>query len=270
LSQLEFDQQAAEQLEAIYLKGDAVRRRGIVRRALAASPGERVLDVGCGPGFYCAELLEEVGHTGSVVGVDGSPAMLALAARRCGAHPNVELLEGDAVSLPVEDATFDAALSVQVQEYVADATAGMAELHRALRPGGRALVFDSDWDTLSLQEDATGLTDRVLRAWDEHLAHRSLPRTLAGRLRAAGFEDVRMTAYPFATIEFDDDSYGAGLTPFIGAFVAGRQGITEEEADAWVAGQRRLGERGDFYFAITSFCFTARKGAQGESTSVRE
>jgi arsenite methyltransferase len=261
MSQLVFDEQAAKQLEAVYYIGDAVRRRRIVRQALAAAPGERVLDVGCGPGFYCAELLEDVGSSGSVVGVDGSPAMLALAARRCGAHPNVELLEGDALAVPVADTSFDAVLSVQVQEYVADVGAGLAELWRTLRPGGRALVFDCDWATLSLRADETGLTERVLAAWDEHLAHPSLPRTLAPRMRAAGFEDVSMTAHAFATVEFDADSYGPALTPFIGDFVAGRHGITDEEAAAWVAGQRELGERGDYYFAIVQFCFTARKPA---------
>jgi hypothetical protein len=68
-----------------------------------------------------------------------------------------------------------------------------------------------------------------------------------------------MEAYPFVTIEFDRDSYGAAVVPFIGAFVAGRQGIAEEEAQAWVAEQRRLGERGEFYFAVIQSCFTARK-----------
>jgi hypothetical protein len=69
-----------------------------------------------------------------------------------------------------------------------------------------------------------------------------------------------MTAHPFATDAFDRDSYGAALVPFIGAFVAGRQGVTEPEAQAWVTEQRALGERGEFYFAVTQFCFTARRG----------
>lgn len=258
-SQLEFDEEAARAIEAMYVIEDAVRRRRIVREALGASAAEKVLDAGCGPGFYCAELLDEVGPSGSVVGVDGSPAMLALAARRCAGRPNVDLREGDATALPVPDGAFDAAISVQVQEYVADLTAGLGELHRVVRPRGRVLVFDIDWETLSIHSGDPPLTSRVLRAWDEHLAHPSLPRTLAPRLRAAGFEDVRMTAHAFATIAFDPEAYGAALVPFIGTFVAGRDGITEGEAQAWVSEQRALGERGEFSFAVVQSCFTARK-----------
>ncbi len=184
-TQLVFDQEAARRIELIYLIGDAARRRRIVREALAASAGERILDVGCGPGFYCVELLEDVGPSGSVVGVDSSAAMLALAARRCAGFDNIELQEADATALPVEDGGFDAAISVQVQEYVRDIDAGLAELHRSLRPGGRVLVFDIDWETLSVHGEPR-LSRRVLDAWDEHLAHRSLPRTLAP---AAGVGD---------------------------------------------------------------------------------
>jgi hypothetical protein len=68
-----------------------------------------------------------------------------------------------------------------------------------------------------------------------------------------------MQAHPFATVEFDPDSYGAALVPFMGAFVAGRGGITDAEAQAWVEGQRTLGERGEFSFACVQYCFTARK-----------
>ena len=259
MSQLVFDDDAASRIEAMYRIGDAERRRAIVRAALGAAPGERVLDVGCGPGFYCAELLDDVTPSGAVVGVDGSAAMLALAVRRCAGHDNVVLREADATALPVDDASFDAVLSVQVQEYVSDVTGSLGELHRALRPGGRALVFDIDWATLSIHSRDEARTERVLRVWDEHLAHRSLPRTLAARLRAAGFEDVRMAAHPFATFAFDGNSYGAVLIPFIGAFVPGRGGVTEEEAQAWVAEQRELGDRGEFFCAITQFCFTARR-----------
>jgi SAM-dependent methyltransferase len=252
---LEFDDEGARRIERMYEIGDAVRRRSIVREALAAAPGERILDAGCGPGFYCAELREDVGSSGAVVGVDSSAPMLALAARRCDA----ELREGDATALPAESGAFDAALCVQVLEYVPDVAAALAELHRVLRPGGRALVFDIDWGTLSVHSEDEARNARVLRAWDEHLAHPGLPRTLAARLRAAGFEDVMLSAHAFATIAFDPETYGAAMVPFIGAFVPGRQGVSESEARAWQAEQVRLGERGEFSFAVVQSCFTARK-----------
>jgi SAM-dependent methyltransferase len=261
VSQLVFDEDAARAIESMYFIGDALRRRAFVRERLGAQPGERIVDIGCGPGFYCAELAEEVGPSGSIVGVDGSASMLALAERRCAELPNVELVEGEATAVPVPDGSFDAAISVQVQEYVPEIGASLAEMLRVLKPGGRALIWDIDWATASVSGERER-SERVMRAWDEHLAHPSLPRTLSRELRAAGFEDVVMTAHAFATNAFDtDEYYGPTLIPFIAEFVGGRQGITPEDAEAWVAEQRELGERGEFYFAVTQTCFTARKPA---------
>jgi arsenite methyltransferase len=149
MAQLVFDDRLAAQLETLYRTRDVLRRRRLVREALAAGPGERVLDVGCGPGFYVAELLEQVGPAGSVTGVDASPQTLALAQRRTEGAANVELHLGDATDLPVGDGAFDAALSVQVLEYVAGLDAALGELHRVLRPGGRLVIWDVDWSTVS-------------------------------------------------------------------------------------------------------------------------
>ena len=182
MSQLEFDESIAGTLDALYRTRDVVRRRQLVRDALGVASGERVVDVGCGPGFYVAELLAQVGPEGSAVGIDNSQAMLAIAAHRCRGHDNVAFHEADATSLPVEDASFDAALSVQVLEYVADVPAALAEIYRALRPGGRLVVWDVDWATVSMHTADPARTERILRSWDGHLAHRSLPQTLTGQL----------------------------------------------------------------------------------------
>ena len=111
---------------------------------------------GCGPGFYVAELLDEVGPDGSIVGLDVSPTMLAVAAKRSEGKPNVAFHEADATALPVGDGEFDAALCVQVLEYVPDPSAALRELHRALRPGGRVLVWDVDWATVSWHSSDPG------------------------------------------------------------------------------------------------------------------
>jgi arsenite methyltransferase len=259
MTQLVFDAGLAEQLEVVYRSRDILRRRALIREALGARPGERILDVGCGPGFYVAELLDEVGREGSVVGVDGSAAMLAVAAHRCHGRANVAFHEADVLSLPVESAGFDGAISVQVLEYVQEVEAALAEMHRTLRPGGRLVVWDVDWETVSWRSSDLDRMARLLRDWDAHLAHPSLPQTLTAQLRAAGFADVQMEGHAFATNEFSGDSYGGALVPVIERYVAGRGEIGEDELSAWVAEQRELGERGEFYFACVQFGFTATK-----------
>jgi SAM-dependent methyltransferase len=263
VSQLVFDEDSARQIEDLYRIRDAARRRRLVRAALGAKRGERVLDAGCGPGFYCVEIAEEVGPDGSVVGVDGSRAMLALAERRCAGRANIDLREGDVLALPLEDASVDAAICVQVLEYVDDATAALAEIRRCLRPGGRIVVWDVDWATLSMNADDPARTARVLRAWDTHLTHRSLPRTLPARLRAAGFEDVGAEGHAFTTFALDPETYGGANVQLVAGFVAGREGVDEPETEAWLAEQRDLDERGEFSFAVIQFCFTATNAGGG-------
>jgi arsenite methyltransferase len=257
VSQLVFDESLAEQLEVLYHTQDLLRRRRLVREALAAAPGDRILDVGCGPGFYTAELLDEVGPEGSLVGVDSSPQMLAVAAHRCEGKGPVAFHQADVLSLPAQDASFDRALCVQVLEYVPDVPAALAEMHRALRPGGRLVVWDVDWATVSWHSSDPDRMARVLRAWDAHLAHPSLPRTLTAQLRAVGFEDVQMEGHAFAANEFSPESYGGALVPVLERYVAGRDEIGDEERKGWVAEQRELDERGEFFFVCVQFGFTA-------------
>ncbi len=260
MNRLEFDDRVVKQLEEAYEKRDMRRRRQLVHEALAPAPGERILDVGCGPGFYVAELLDAVGPEGSVVGLDGSPASLAVAAARSEGRGNVAFLEADATSLPVADAEFHAALSVQVLEYVPDATAALREIHRALRPGGRIVVWDVDWATVSMRSADEERMKRVLAAWDSHLTHPSLPQTLTSRLREAGFEEIRMEGHAFATTELSPETYGGFLVDFAGRFVADQGLVEAGEASAWADEQHGLAERGDFYFACIQFCFAAQRG----------
>jgi arsenite methyltransferase len=261
MTQLSFDAATAKALERAYHKRDMLRRRRHVRDALAAATGERILDIGCGPGFYVRELLDEVGPSGSIVGVDASPDMLGLARQRCEGHGNVTFRHGEATELPVDDGGFDAALCVQVMEYVPDPPAALAEIYRALRPGGRALVWDVDWSTVWWHTADPVRMRRVLSAWDEHLVHPSLPRRLGAYLRAAGFVDVAVAGHSFATVDYDDESFAVLMLGMAADFVPGRGGVTEDEAAAWMAEQRDLAERGEFFFQGTQFCFTARRPA---------
>ena len=71
--------------------------------------------------------------------------------------------------------------------------------------------------------------------------------------------EAAIEAHPFATGEFDEDAYGVATMRIIRAFVGANTSIGEEEAEAWEAEQVELGERGEFFFGCTQFCFSARR-----------
>lgn len=143
-SGIQFDAETAQRIERVDETSDAARRRRAVLAALELAPGERVIDIGTGPGFVAREACEIVGSGGRVLGVDTSEPMLDLARRRCSSWPYAEFQSGNATQLPAEDGSFDAAVSVQVFEYVANVEMALAEMHRVLRPGGRAVVMSTD------------------------------------------------------------------------------------------------------------------------------
>jgi SAM-dependent methyltransferase len=186
--------------------------------------------------------------------------MLDLARRRCEEFDNVTFKQGDIMSIPVEDESFDRAVCVQVLEYVAPATAALSEIKRTLRPGGRVVIWDIDWGTVVWHSSDGDLTEQILKAWDQHLAHPSLPRSLAPRLREAGFGEVEATGHVFSTIStLDPETYGAAIIPLIASYVTSNGLIDDNAVKTWVDDQRSLSEKGEFYFAGVQFCFSAVK-----------
>jgi arsenite methyltransferase len=179
---MQYDSEAASRLDRAYATTDVAAQRAESRRSLRAREGESILDPGSGPGFLACELAQEVGPTGRMLAVDISGDMNSIASRRvaaAGLADRVAVIEGDASSLPFADATFDAAVSTQVLEYLADPDAALHQLLRVLRPGGRLVIVDTDWDSLVWAATDRGRAARVAAAWNEHLPDPYLPRSVA-------------------------------------------------------------------------------------------
>ena len=177
------------------------------RRAAAAAtrvgPGMSAIDVACGTGALTRELARRVGPAGRVVGVDASARMLERA--RPGRGEWIEYVRADALALPGDDASFDAATIAFGLRNVPDYERCLAEMVRVTRPGGRIVVLEL--------ATPTGLVGRALAAtWFERIvptlgraagradAYRYLPHSVrsfprphavAELMRAAGLRDVR-------------------------------------------------------------------------------
>ena len=131
-----------DRMNTLMTLGSDRRWRRLAVEATRLRPGDSVIDVACGTGRLSAALAERVGPFGRVVGVDLSPAMIDLARRT---NPDVVQLEfqvGNALRLPADDATFDAATIAFGLRNLADFEAGFRELARVVKPGGRVVCLE--------------------------------------------------------------------------------------------------------------------------------
>jgi SAM-dependent methyltransferase len=102
--------------------------------------GQRVLDIGCGPGALTGELVARLGPD-AVAAVDPSPPFVAAARER---HRGVDVRRGPPEALPFDDRVFDVALAQLVVHFMADPVAGLREMARVTQPGG--VIAACVWD----------------------------------------------------------------------------------------------------------------------------
>ncbi|TNY36475.1 methyltransferase domain-containing protein [Thermomonospora catenispora] len=160
----------------------------------------RVLDVACGTGVVALAVARRSGADARVTGVDSNEAMLAVArllAGHAGTAASVEWVRASAERLPFADRAFDLVYCQQGLQFLADAAAGVAQMRRVLRPGGRAgvAVWRGPEHHVPFHE--------IAAIWDEYLGHGlgavlrvpfSGPQGSALRalFQSAGFTDVRL------------------------------------------------------------------------------
>lgn len=195
-------------IDALNLFSDAYGSAAL--DALVVQPGERIVDIGCGPGTTAVELAERVGPDGEVIALDISEAMVAAAQRRAerAGATNVRCMVGDLERNSVDDRGLDAAYSRFGVMFFVDPVAAFSNVARSLKPSGRLAcsvwgpLGDNPWMFVPTLAAAGPLAaDLALPGPDEpgpfSLAD---PGRIVSVLEAAGFVNIDVSAVASARV----------------------------------------------------------------------
>ncbi len=160
------------------------RKRAV--KLTGVGPGDRVLDVATGTGKVAADLHRTVQPGGSVLGVDISPAMIRVAQKQFGERTGLTFVVGDALALPTEDGSFDAATIAFGMRNLPDYGRGFAELARSVRPGGRVVCLEI--------ARPTSRPARILQFWFDKIV--PIVGRVAGQGGAYGYLVRSVKGYP--------------------------------------------------------------------------
>lgn len=220
------------------------------------APGQRVLDVGCGPGTLTADLAARVAPGGEVVGVDVADDVVDEARRHAAevGAANVTFRAGDVRGLGLPERSFDVVHAHQVLQHVEDPVGLLVHMGRLARPGGVVAARDSDYGSFAWAPDDAGL-DRwgeVYRAVTlRNRAESNAGRYLLGWAQRAGLRDVTYSSstWTFATPAdraWWSDLWAERAVASSFAEQAVGYGIcTRDELDDMAAAWRRWGAAGD-------------------------
>lgn len=221
---------------------------------VGATSGQRVLDVGCGPGAFVAELVERVG-AGTVSAVDPSPTFVAAARSR---FPGIDVREASAEDLPFEVGTFDVVGAQLVVHFMADPERGIAEMTRVARPDG--IVAATVWDFVGgrapvspFWEAATSVVPHVV---DESGLAGAGQGQLTSLFASVGLLDIEESALSISVRHETFDEWWEPFTLGVGPAGAAAGSFGPAELDA-VRG-RCLGLLGDGPFTLTAAAWAAR------------
>lgn len=177
-------------------------------KKLRVRPGNKVLDVGCGPGTDTIPLARQVGPSGQIIGVDNDNMMIAEAeqrAQKAGVSDWVIHKTADALELPFESDYFDACRAERLFEHLLNPAKALSEMVRVTKSGGWIVVLDSDWGTFSIDANETETERRLVHFFTEHSLNNGYSgRQLYRLFKQQGLVDistqmcgVTLTDYPF-------------------------------------------------------------------------
>jgi len=255
----QYDEDYSRQQKSFALAPDMVAQRRKMHISLALQKGEIVLDIGSGDGSMIDEMADSVGASGKLTGLDISETMINMSRKLCCARSNVEFVQATATKLPFSNSTFDVITSAQCLCYVPDIDLTLAEIFRVLKPGGRVVILDSDWDTLIWHSGNQLLMDKIMSWYISIYSDAHVPRTLSGRLKKTGFIITDRTCFPIVNWTHNSDTFAGLQIEFVRTMVENDDAISNDEFQEWIVGLDKKTTLDECFFSLNRYIFCAAK-----------
>ena len=224
--------------------------------------GQKVLDLGCGPGIDTIPLAQFVGKSGQVIGVDYDEAMIAEAEQRAeqiGVNAWVRHQCVDAMSLPFANDYFDSCRCERLFQHVINPAQALFEMTGVTKPGGCVVVLDTDWGSFSTDSDEIDIERRLARFLAESFLHNGYSgRKLYRLFKQQNLADISFEVFPVSTPNYvvarqatqaetvEKEAVKAGI-------------ITAKELQRWQASLEQADLEGVFFSSVNVVMLAGRK-----------
>lgn len=219
-----------------------------------------LLDVGCGPGTDVSALTHLVGPTGCIIGIDLEIGMLKqTSATAAFTADQGYFIQSDGLQLPFQENVFDGCRSERLFMHLDQPERCLAEMIRVTKPGGKIVVIDTDWCSLSIDTPFP----EIERALSEYRLRRVLKNGYSGRslyrqFTQCGLADVQVETYPLCVTD-RNLFYFVTMQGIIEEQALAEHCITTEQLSSWRHEIQRAADTGCFYASANMVMASAVK-----------
>lgn len=213
----------------------------------AVPHGGTIADVGCGTGqdvLNMARIFD--GNCLRFIGIDHDANMIDKEKEKVETDNRVAFVVGDALHLPLGDLEADGIRMERLVQHIADPMALFTEVYRVLKGGGRAVIVESDWKSISFYHGDVAVSDK-LNAYlsTKKVTHGKAAQSLTTYLKDTGFHEITIEVIPFVLNSYNDACTYLWIDKIINELLT-LDLITQDAHDNFVAAQKSAEEQGFF------------------------
>lgn len=227
-------QQCITQLDAQHATNFVKKRKARCFQLLELPLAHTVLDIGCGTGMDCKSIAAEMNNSGTVIGIDLSRILLHESLSRLGDRSlRATFSQQNVLSLAFKTDSFDCCFAERVFQHVTNAEAGLHEMWRVTKPGGRMVILEPDHETIVIDSPNKSVTRRFIHWRSDKLASGHIAQRLYGWFKRFGCQHVMVE--PWVQV-FTDYNERKLVAPYLEEMqIAEDEGIiSHEESVAWI------------------------------------